>query len=168
MKRISRSTRSRMMAAVKGTDTQPELEIRKRLHALGFRYRLHHQGLPGKPDLVFPKYRAVVFVHGCFWHYHQCNRSTIPKTRTSWWCKKLKGNRKRDLSVIHSLLEKQWRVLVLWECSFKNLPQKERQKALDKLARQAAKFLRSSKHFLEIGAPLQGVSYDLNSKRKST
>lgn len=112
--------RSYNMSQVKGKDTEPEMIVRKFLHANGFRYRLHVKDLAGKPDLVFPKYNTVIFVHGCFWHLHEgCKYSEIPKTRTEFWKKKLYKNKKRDKKNIKKLEEMGWNVIVIWECELK-------------------------------------------------
>ena len=105
------------MRAVKSTDTKPEVKLRKALHALGFRYRLNVKTLPGKPDLVFPKYRTVIFVHGCFWHGHDCKRGArVPKTNTDYWLAKISRNRERDCANTTALKDLGWRVITLWEC----------------------------------------------------
>lgn len=108
-----------MMSGIRGSDTQPELAVRKVLHARGFRYRLHGKSLPGKPDLVFPKYNAVIFVHGCFWHMHQCHLFKWPSTRTEFWKEKISANHERDQKTIQALRQDGWRVLVIWECVLK-------------------------------------------------
>lgn len=114
---VDAETRSRMMRNIRGKDTKPELLLRRALHALGFRYRLHQKGLPGRPDLVFPKYRAAVFVHGCFWHRHQgCPKATTPATREDFWKSKFAENTARDRRNIDQLQSAGWRVLVVWEC----------------------------------------------------
>ena len=105
------------MSRVKGKNTSPEMILRKLLFSLGFRYRIHSNSLPGKPDIVFPKYKSVIFVHGCFWHSHSCSRSRIPKTNTKYWKTKLEKNEKRDRSNIKTLRAAGWRVLVVWECA---------------------------------------------------
>lgn len=107
------------MSGIRGKDTRPELIIRKGLHRLGYRFRIHVKDLPGKPDLVFPKYRAVIFVHGCFWHGHDCHLFKWPKTREEFWKKKIDGNRERDLEAIQVLRDRSWRVLTVWECALK-------------------------------------------------
>lgn len=114
--RIDPETRSRNMAAVRGSNTKPEIIVRQFLHAAGFRFRLHQKRLPGKPDIVLPKYHTVVFVHGCFWHLHKCRKTVIPKTRTEWWRLKLEGNRKRDEHNVSALRNLGWNVIVIWEC----------------------------------------------------
>ncbi|MBI3440884.1 MAG: DNA mismatch endonuclease Vsr [Proteobacteria bacterium] len=116
---VDRKTRSRMMSGIKGKDTKPELIIRGALFARGFRYRLHDKRLPGKPDIVLPKYHAVIFVHGCFWHGHGCHLFKWPGTRGEFWRKKVTDNRSRDSRVIRQLLGNGWRVLTVWECSLK-------------------------------------------------
>jgi DNA mismatch endonuclease (patch repair protein) len=116
---VSVAVRSRMMAGIRGKNTKPELIIRRGLHARGFRYILHDKRLPGKPDLVFPKYRAVIFVHGCFWHRHDCHLFKWPKTRKGFWRKKIERNREIDESAIIRLLNSGWRCCVVWECALK-------------------------------------------------
>lgn len=106
------------MSGIRGKDTQPELVVRRALHAAGLRYRLHDTGLPGKPDLVFPRHRAVVFVHGCFWHAHRdCRFFRVPATRTDFWRAKLAGNAARDARNVQGLLNAGWRVATVWECA---------------------------------------------------
>ena len=105
------------MSGIRGKNTKPELIVRRLLHAQGFRFRLHRKDLPGKPDIVLPKYHAVILVHGCFWHKHECRLFRMPATRTEWWNEKLSGNRERDRKDIASLLDSGWRVLVVWECA---------------------------------------------------
>jgi len=117
---VDKATRSRIMAAIRSKDTKPELALRKALHVRGFRYRLHGKGLPGKPDLVFPKYRAVCFMHGCFWHQHPgCKEGTKPKSRTEYWEVKFAATAARDQRSRASLLEAGWRVAIVWECSLR-------------------------------------------------
>jgi len=113
---VSPQQRSRMMAAVRSKDTKPELFLRRALHALGYRYRLHRRDLPGSPDLVFPGKRAVIFVHGCFWHGHDCPAAKLPTTRADFWRDKIAGNRRRDAAALERLREQGWRALVVWEC----------------------------------------------------
>jgi DNA mismatch endonuclease (patch repair protein) len=149
MDTVSQEIRSRMMAAVPSKNTTVEFSIRRRLFACGFRYRLHARDLPGRPDMVFPKYHAVVFVHGCFWHNHGCRFSRLPDTRREWWKKKLKGNRRRDAIVLSKLKDFGWRTLVIWECSFRVLAL-DRGKALDRVVRSTARFLLSRKQVMEI------------------
>lgn len=111
--------RARMMSAIKSKNTKPEMVIRCGLHALGFRYKLHDPSLPGKPDLVFPKYRAIILVNGCFWHMHGCDLFKLPATRTDFWLNKLERNRSRDLQNIRTYMDSGWRVLIVWECALK-------------------------------------------------
>ena len=112
------ATRSRIMARVQSRDTGPELALRRVLHARGFRYKLHEPTLPGRPDLVFPRYRAVCFVHGCFWHRHDgCPRATTPATNRSFWKRKFAANVRRDQRNHTALLQAGWRVGVIWECA---------------------------------------------------
>ncbi len=112
-----KETRSYNMSRISGKDTKPEMIVRKFLHENGFRYRLHVKDLPGKPDIVLPKYNTVIFVHGCFWHAHEgCKYFKIPKTRTEWWKEKLYSNKSRDEQNIQELKEMCWKVIVIWEC----------------------------------------------------
>jgi DNA mismatch endonuclease, patch repair protein len=109
--------RSRNMAAIKGGDTKPEIRVRSLLHALGYRFRLHCKDLPGKPDIVLPKYRTVIFVHGCFWHCHDCRWGrVVPKTRAEFWSAKRAGNAARDERQKAALEAGGWKVITLWEC----------------------------------------------------
>ena len=108
--------RSAIMRRVRSTDTAPELRVRRLVHLSGFRYRLHVKSLPGAPDLVFPKRKKVVFVHGCYWHQHGCPASDRPASHQAYWNAKLDRNITRDEKNVHSLLEQGWRVLVIWEC----------------------------------------------------
>lgn len=107
------------MAGIKSKDTKPEMILRRCLHARGFRFRLHRRDLPGCPDIVLRKYRAVIFVHGCFWHGHDCALFKWPKTREAFWSNKLAGNKARDSIMIRLLLTRGWRVATVWECSLK-------------------------------------------------
>lgn len=117
MDTVDRHTRSRIMAAVGQKNTGAEMKLRRALHRSGLRYRLHDRKLPGSPDLVLPRFHAVVFVHGCYWHAHGCHRSTVPKSRKVFWTEKFDANRERDERNIASLLEEGWRVLIVWECT---------------------------------------------------
>ncbi|UQS18075.1 very short patch repair endonuclease [Pseudomonas sp. HS6] len=116
---VSPSTRSRMMSGIRAKNTKPELTIRRSLHKLGFRYKLHEKKLPGKPDLVLPKYNVVIFVHGCFWHGHNCPLFKWPKTRPEFWQKKIGRNRENDHLTEKKLLDNGWRVCKVWECAIR-------------------------------------------------
>lgn len=114
---VSPAVRSRMMAGITGKNTEPERIVRSHLHKKGFRFRLHARDLPGKPDLVLPKWNCVVFVHGCFWHRHvNCRYTTVPRTRRAWWLGKFESNTRRDRRNIRRLRRLGWRVFVIWEC----------------------------------------------------
>jgi DNA mismatch endonuclease (patch repair protein) len=113
---FTKSERSRIMAAVKSKDTTPEMIVRRLVHAMGYRYRLHVQSLPGNPDLVFPRLRKVLFVSGCFWHMHTCGRCRIPSARRDYWVRKLERNAACDKRVQRALRRAGWQVLVIWEC----------------------------------------------------
>ncbi|MBI4720456.1 MAG: DNA mismatch endonuclease Vsr [Chitinivibrionia bacterium] len=116
---VSPEVRSRMMSGIRGKNTKPELAIRSGLHRRGFRFRLHAKGLPGKPDLVFPRFRAVIFVHGCFWHGHACPLFRLPRTRADFWREKIVRNRSNDDRALAALAAGSWRVAVVWECSLR-------------------------------------------------
>ncbi|HEY8596448.1 MAG TPA: very short patch repair endonuclease [Devosiaceae bacterium] len=117
---VDQQTRSRMMSGIRGKNTKPELALRRALHARGFRFRLHSANAQGRPDLVLPKYRAVVFVHGCFWHRHKgCRYATMPSTRPDFWHAKFESNVARDRIVRAALLAAGWRVATIWECALR-------------------------------------------------
>jgi DNA mismatch endonuclease (patch repair protein) len=119
--KISTEGRSRIMAAIKSKDTKPELEVRRMLHKLGYRFRLHRKDLPGRPDIVLPKYKTVVLVHGCFWHQHSgCKIADRPKSRREYWDPKLDRNVARDRENEVKLMELGWSVLVVWECELQD------------------------------------------------
>lgn len=112
--------RSYNMSRIKGKNTKPEMLVRKYLHAHGFRYKLHDKNLPGKPDLVLPKYKTVIFIHGCFWHgHHNCKYFTIPKTRTEWWTEKINKNIANDEKAVKLLKKEGWKIITVWECKLK-------------------------------------------------
>ena len=108
-----------MMSGIRGKDTRPELAVRSALHKAGFRFRLHARELPGKPDLVFAKYQAVLFVHGCFWHGHECSHFRWPQSRAGFWRTKITGNRQRDAVAVEALLSRGWRVGIIRECALR-------------------------------------------------
>lgn len=117
---VDRATRSRMMSGIRGRDTKPEVVVRKYLHAQGLRYRIAPKNLPGKPDIVLPKYRTVVFVHGCFWHRHSgCRYAATPSSNVEFWNRKFVANIERDKEVKRLLRKARWQVLVIWECQLK-------------------------------------------------
>lgn len=117
---VDAATRSRMMSGIRGKNTRPEIMVRQALHKAGFRFRLHRKDLPGKPDLVLPKYQAAIFVHGCFWHGHDCRYFKIPKTRTDFWMAKIASNSSRDQRDIEALRKLGWRVMIVWECEIRD------------------------------------------------
>jgi len=117
----SRKVRSYNMSRIKGKNTKPEILLRKFLHSKGFRFRLHDKKLPGKPDIILPKYRTIIFVHGCFWHGHKgCKYSKLPKTRAGFWKNKINKNKQRDALTKNKLLEAQWNVCEVWQCEMKS------------------------------------------------
>jgi DNA mismatch endonuclease (patch repair protein) len=124
MDKLDPERRSRNMAAIRSKGMRPEVAVRKLCHALGYRFRLHRRDLPGSPDLVFPKYKAVIFVHGCFWHQHpseHCADARPPKSNTAYWAPKLSRTIARDRDNVASLTMQGWRVLIVWECETKNV-----------------------------------------------
>lgn len=127
------SKRSEVMRRVRSRDTQPELSVRRIVHRLGFRFRLNVVELPGSPDLVLPRLRKVIFVHGCFWHRHTCPAANLPVTRAEYWRSKLERNARRDRRDVRELRRAGWRVLVIWECQIKNQ---------ERLSKRLVKFLR--------------------------
>lgn len=129
---VAPEVRSRMMSGIRGKDTKPELLIRKGLHARGYRYRLHSGKVAGRPDLIFPRWHAVIFVHGCFWHWHDCHLFRMPSTRREFWRQKLEGNRKRDRKVRKALLDTGWRTLTIWECALKGKFRLDLEEVLDR------------------------------------
>ena len=121
MDRLSKEKRSWNMSLIKGRDTKPEMIVRKMLHRLGYRFRLHRKNLPGTPDIVLPKYNTVIFVHGCFWHRHAgCRYAYKPKSRVNFWQDKFRQNMERDRKVSLQLKELGWQVEIIWECETKN------------------------------------------------
>lgn len=119
---FSPAKRSAVMARIKGRDTAPERAVRSMLHGLGYRFRLHRSDLPGKPDIVLPRYRTLIFVHGCFWHRHRdCRFAYLPATRRSFWQKKFDQNISRDRNALRQLKKRGWRVVVVWECQLRSL-----------------------------------------------
>lgn len=137
--------RSKNMRAIRHKDTKPELIVRRALHASGFRYRLHVRNLPGSPDLVFPKYHSVIFVHGCFWHGHDCPLFKLPRTRTEFWTTKIGRNQSNDLSMKKALIAQHWKVAIVWECALKG-----REKDVRKVANRLADWLKGEEMELEI------------------
>lgn len=118
--------RSEMMSRIGSRNTKPEMVVRKRLHAAGFRYRLHARNLPGSPDIVLPKYRSVILVHGCFWHAHKgCRNFRLPKSNTDFWREKLVRNAERDTRQLKELQDAGWRTLVVWECATRDFSTKK-------------------------------------------
>jgi DNA mismatch endonuclease, patch repair protein len=122
MDKISKEIRSRNMAAIRDKDTKPELAVRRCLHSLGYRFRLHKRDLPGKPDLFLRKYNSAIFIHGCFWHQHKgCKYAAVPKSNVPFWAEKLKRNVQRDKQNISALKMKGYRVKVVWECETRDI-----------------------------------------------
>src|SRR5437879_386886 len=136
MDTLTRQERSLRMGRISGRDTVPELRVRRIVSSLGYRYRLHRRGLPGRPDLVFPGRRKVIFVHGCFWHRHpdhRCRLARLPKSRLDFWLPKLQGNRARDQRVKAQLERLGWTVVEVWECQIKANPLRELAEHINKM-----------------------------------
>lgn len=133
---ISRRRRSELMSRIRSKDTQPELAVRRLLHALGYRYVLHDRRLPGKPDLVFPSRGKVIFVHGCFWHGHTCAKASKPKSNAAYWSAKIAGNKARHRRQSRALRALGWRVLIVFECA-------AQPSRIDRLAPRLLRFLES-------------------------
>ena len=126
-------TRSRMMANIRSKNTSPELLIRKGLHARGFRFRLHIKNLPGTPDLVLPKYKAAIFIHGCFWHGHSCRYFKVPQTHQEFWMRKIGKTQDRDKLQLDAMQSLNWRVLVIWECATRTMKKRNTPLLIDKI-----------------------------------
>ncbi len=144
---VDPETRSRMMSGIRSRNTKPETLIRKGLFARGFRYRINDKKLAGSPDIVFPKYHAVVFVHGCFWHGHDCDLFRLPETRTEFWREKIGKNRDRDARALNLLHAEGWRICIVWECAVKGKVQLQR---IDVTINSIAEWLKSDDVWLEI------------------
>lgn len=142
---VDAATRSRMMSGIRSTNTRPEQVIRKELHRRGFRFRLHSKNLPGTPDIVLPKYNAVIFVHGCLWHRHNCHLFRWPATRPEFWRKKIDRNVENDERALKELRNLGWRTATVWECSLKGKLRRPEQ-----MFRALNAWLRGSRKRLEI------------------
>lgn len=142
---VSPETRSWMMSGIRGKDTKPEVLVRKALHARGFRYRLHVSDLPGRPDIVLPRYKAALFVHGCFWHGHDCRFFKLPGTRTEFWRLKIGRNRANDERNIALLSDAGWRTGIVWECALRG-----QNASVDAVADRLAEWLESTSANIEI------------------
>lgn len=134
------------MAGIRGKNTKPELIVRKELHKAGFRFRIHDPKLPGKPDLVFSRYHAAIFVNGCFWHGHGCHLFKWPSINKKFWYKKISRTRERDLEILQALSESEWRVMTIWECALKG---RERL-PIDEILESISAWLRSETNHAEI------------------
>ena len=141
---VDSATRSRMMSGIRGRNTKPEILIRSLLHRHGFRFRLHARDLPGKPDIVLPRYHAVIFVHGCFWHGHDCPLFKWPDTRPDFWRDKIGRNQANDQKAQEALLASGWRVSVVWECAIRGAG-----KNIEAVAQCLADWLQGSAPFIE-------------------
>ncbi len=146
---VDAATRSRMMRSIRAKDTKPEMLVRHMLHSAGFRYRLHDRRLPGTPDLVLPKYRAAIFVSGCFWHGHDCRFFRMPTTRPEFWRAKIARNRANDVKAREKLAAADWRYATVWECALRGRDSS----AIAETGKQLADWIRSGKECCS----LQGV-----------
>lgn len=142
---VDSATRSRMMSGIRGRNTKPEILIRSLLHSQGFRFRLHVRDMPGRPDIVLPRYRAVVFVHGCFWHGHNCPLFKLPGTRPDFWREKIERNQNNDNRAKKALLADGWRVGIIWECALRGAG-----KNIEGVAQSLAEWLRSDTPLIEV------------------
>lgn len=140
---VDKTTRSRMMANITGRNTKPELFIRSELHKQGFRFRIHVKKVKGTPDLILKKYSALIFVHGCFWHGHDCRYFKLPETRKEFWKNKIEGNKNRDANIIAALKKDGWRICVVWECALRS---KKRSEHIS----QITKWITGNRKFREI------------------
>ena len=143
---VPAEVRSRMMSGIRGKNTKPELILRTGLHAAGFRFRIHVADLPGKPDIVLPRFRAVIFAHGCFWHGHDCHLFKMPSTRRDFWQAKIDRNREFDVRNQSQLADAGWRQAVVWECALKGRTRLPHDEVID----SCAKWLQSGSQALEI------------------
>lgn len=134
------------MSSIRSKDTRPELKIRSALHKLGYRYKLHDKQLPGKPDLVLPKHNAVILIHGCFWHLHNCHLFKWPSTKREFWKEKITGNKKRDEKNLQALKEMGWRILIIWECALKGKSKLD----FSSTIKSISDWLKSSNQYAEI------------------
>lgn len=138
MDTLTRKQRSRQMALIRSKNTKPEILVRRIVRASGYNFRQHLTNLPGKPDVVFPGLKKIIFVHGCFWHGHTCRLGRMPKSRVGYWKKKIRGNRDRDMLTLRRLRSMRWRCLVLWECQLRDI---------QAVSQRIGRFLRHSSRF---------------------
>lgn len=143
---VDSGTRSRMMSGIRGKNTKPELLIRSQLHRKGYRFRTHVAGLPGKPDIVLKRHHAIILVHGCFWHGHNCPLFKWPATRAEFWRTKIRQNRRNDSKTMKALREAGWRICVVWECSVKGA-----NRNIPAITGRIDRWLKGKRKFMEIG-----------------
>lgn len=139
-------TRKRMMSGIKGKHTKIEIIVRKSLFARGFRYRINDRNLPGKPDMVLPKYNAVIFIHGCFWHKHCCSLFRLPTSNQEFWRAKIDGNVARDIKSVNQLTATGWKVAIVWECSLRG----KKSPGIESVSNQLETWLNGCKNYIEI------------------
>lgn len=143
---VDPATRSRIMSGIRSKNTTPELTVRKGLHALGLRFRIHDRQIPGKPDLIYKRCRAAIFVHGCFWHGHSCSYFRLPGTRREFWSRKISGTQSRDSKVMAALKAAGWRQLTVWECAFRDKDLREQKRVIRRIFR----WITSNRNAIEI------------------
>lgn len=143
---VDSGTRSRMMSGIRGKNTKPELLIRSQLHRKGYRFRTHVAGLPGKPDIVLKRHHAIILVHGCFWHGHNCPLFKWPATRAEFWRTKIRQNRRNDDKTMKALRDAGWRICVVWECSVKGA-----KRNIPAITGRIDRWLKGKRKFMEIG-----------------
>ncbi len=149
------------MSGIRSRNTSPELIVRRGLYSIGFRYRLHRKDIPGTPDIVLSKYKAVIFVHGCFWHGHDCHLFKVPATRTQFWIKKIQANRNRDNKNMRLIIDRGWRVCIVWECALRGRAQRE---MLPSNIEQIGQWILSEEPFMQIDSD---SSYRYNAVRNT-
>jgi DNA mismatch endonuclease (patch repair protein) len=163
---VDTATRSRMMAGIRSKDTRPELFIRQRLHALGFRYRLHDRRIQGKPDLVFPKYAALIDVRGCFWHGHDCGYFKAPATNPEYWARKVMENQQRDARNFIAQTDAGWRSLIVWECAIRKAENLRKESILIQVIVRwligGSRFAVMDQHGMRVGPRKQEFHYSIN------
>ena len=151
MDTLTKEKRSWNMSRIKSKDTKPEMQVRSALHRAGYRFRLHVKDLPGKPDIVLPRYQTIIDVRGCFWHFHKnCGMSKIPSTNKNWWKEKLKNNVLRDTEHLHVWESEGWKVLVIWTCLFKHMTKTNNELILNYLFESFNMIIREQHKYLEI------------------
>ncbi|HBC0022999.1 TPA: DNA mismatch endonuclease Vsr [Enterobacter hormaechei subsp. steigerwaltii] len=159
MDKFTKEKRTEIMKNVLSKNNKAEMLIRKSIYHLGIRYRLHDARLPGRPDIIITKYNTVIFVNGCLWHGHNCKRGKIPKTNTKYWLEKIEMNKNRDLENLMDLFALNWRVIIIWECSFRGLGKEK----IKLLAYECLRFFMSNERYLELDLSFKSLISKMNS-----